>query len=864
MEVETHEDVWIPSVCNMCFNGCHILVRRENGVVTKIVGNPKSSVGEGRICAKGAAGPMLLYDPNRITKPLLRTNPEKGIGIDPKWKEISWDEAFTILTDKLKSIQDDPRKLVTYGTVANLVGCVLAGFFYGGAFGTPNANGSDICGAAVHSLSGIFNGHLNSQPDYTKCKYLIQFGTQAGTATRHGYMMIANRLADARVENGMKLVVVDPRMSASAEKADEWLPIRPGTDAALALAIGNVLLNELGIYDAEYLKKYTNAPYLVNPKTSKFERDSETKHPYIWDPIDQKAKLFNDPSIKDYSLTGSYLVNGVSCKPSFEILKEHYKNYPPEKVEEITTIPAEKIRRIAKEFGEAASIGSKIVLDGVEMPYRPAVVDAFSGISRHKHAYLSFYSIFLLNVLVGSANVPGGLIGYDPVSLGYQETGKLAWRPGIWEEDGYLESLIMTPPFTASPYHAIRETIKDNGDLPMMGLQPLNEFDGHFTRMTQMEPEKYKRDHRGKILEVYGANLIKQWGNNDKDIEYLKSFDFIYGLDIYLNDSSYFYDLVIPEACYLERLDPFPNQFLNHHTINGMDINWSMSIRQPIVPPKDGVLSTGEFLLELADRLGLTPYWNGILSFFYALSPEYALDPMKKYTWEEIVDRVYKNVFGEEKGMEWFKEHGVLTWPKRLEEVYLFPFMKARLPIYFEFMLEAKEKVGEIVAEKKIPWELDDYQPLPDWKPCEEYKIIKEGYDLYPIYYTPGFHTDSWTLQNPWLDEVSRYDPYTYFIEINRVTAEKKGLSDGDLVRLESSRGYTVEGPIRITEGMHPECLGVGGGHWGTRSKFLPIAKDKGIPAAHLYPSEPERLCHISAAYDQCTRVRITKISREA
>ena len=72
----TVENVWIPSTCNMCFNSCNILVNRVDGVVVKIEGDPKSPVGEGRVCGKGACGMMLLYDPNRATKPLKRTNPE--------------------------------------------------------------------------------------------------------------------------------------------------------------------------------------------------------------------------------------------------------------------------------------------------------------------------------------------------------------------------------------------------------------------------------------------------------------------------------------------------------------------------------------------------------------------------------------------------------------------------------------------------------------------------------------------------------------------------------------------------------------------------------------------------------------------
>ena len=108
------EDVWIKSTCNICFSNCAIRVHRVDGVVVKIEGNPDCPTSRGGICPRGASGIMLLYDPNRVNVPLKRTNPEKGIGVDPKWVEISWDEALDTITEKLKKIKaDDPRKLLT-------------------------------------------------------------------------------------------------------------------------------------------------------------------------------------------------------------------------------------------------------------------------------------------------------------------------------------------------------------------------------------------------------------------------------------------------------------------------------------------------------------------------------------------------------------------------------------------------------------------------------------------------------------------------------------------------------------------------------------------------------------------------------
>lgn len=80
------DDVWIPSTCALCYAVCSILVHRVDGVAVKIEGNPASAVGKGRLCGKGVSGLMVQYDPHRLTKPLRRTNPQKGVGVDPGWK----------------------------------------------------------------------------------------------------------------------------------------------------------------------------------------------------------------------------------------------------------------------------------------------------------------------------------------------------------------------------------------------------------------------------------------------------------------------------------------------------------------------------------------------------------------------------------------------------------------------------------------------------------------------------------------------------------------------------------------------------------------------------------------------------------
>src|SRR3974377_133463 len=132
------DDVWIPSSCSLCYGTCSILAHRVDGVVVKIEGNPESAVGKGRLCGKGVSGIMTHYDPNRLTRPLRRTNPKKGLNEDPKWKEISWGAELDKICAVLKKVRaEDPRKLVVQGTTT--VPATRIPFqTFAAAFGPPN------------------------------------------------------------------------------------------------------------------------------------------------------------------------------------------------------------------------------------------------------------------------------------------------------------------------------------------------------------------------------------------------------------------------------------------------------------------------------------------------------------------------------------------------------------------------------------------------------------------------------------------------------------------------------------------------------------------------------------------------------
>src|ERR1035437_9944498 len=289
------DDVWIPSSCAFCYGSCSIKVHRVDDVIVKIEGNPESTIGKGRMCAKGVAGLMIHYDPNRLTKPLRRTNPKKGIGVDPGWKEISWEEAMEEMVAHLKRIRaEDPRKLVLQRTTTVTANKLpFQAFSFG--FGTPNqsvSGGGLHCGNGAHLISGIMHASWGIVPDFTHCNYAMYFGASKGHSAGHASTSNMGKAADARVR-GMKMVVVDPICNFAAAKATEWVPLRVGTDAALALAMRNVIVNEFGIYDGPYLQAKTNAPYLIGPDKL-YVRHPENKQPLVWDTRSNTARPFTD------------------------------------------------------------------------------------------------------------------------------------------------------------------------------------------------------------------------------------------------------------------------------------------------------------------------------------------------------------------------------------------------------------------------------------------------------------------------------------------------------------------------------------------------------------------------------------------
>ncbi|HXG52763.1 MAG TPA: molybdopterin-dependent oxidoreductase [candidate division Zixibacteria bacterium] len=852
-----HEDVWIPTTCGSCYSVCALKVHRVNGTIVKIEGNPDSPTNRGRLCPRGVAGIMTLYNPDRVDVPLRRTNPRKGLDIDPGWVEISWEEALDTIAARLRKIrEEDPRKLLLTGTVTTQDEVPFAKIF-AMAFGTPNgwnSGAGNHCGTAEHLYGALLHASWAKQPDPDHCKYLLNFGTAAGFGSYYCVTGMAQRIADARVR-GMRHVAIDPFLSPSAEKADEWIPIRPGTDGAMALAMLHVLLHELRIYDGEYLKRHTNAPYLIG-EDGLYVRDSERNVPLVWDAAEARAKRFDAPEIGDFALEGEFSVGGRRARPAFALLEDHLRRFTPEWAEPITTVPAATIRRIAGEFGREARIGSTIVLDGKVLPYRPVAVTYFKGAQGHKNALLNCMALELLVEVVGASNVPGGLLGMNSCSFGHPETGEPRWIPKS-DKDGLL--VAGKWPNHPPPYPP-RE-VKGAETIDLRGMIPTCPGSSGALPAVMADPGRFKVPYRIEMNLQVGSNYVMTFADPEA---VAKAFQDVFQVSfaLFLDEATYLSDIVLPAASYLERFSHSTDWMASNSPVG----EWSYHLRQPVVETIGKRRSVCEVLLDLAERLEMREEFYAMINVVLDLKPPHALDPARRVTWEQIVDRRYRSLFGDARGLEWFKEHGLLKWPKKIEEVYWKPFSHARVPVYFEWFKRLGENVAAAAAGLGIDIDTTAFQPLPEWRPCRSHREPSPDHDLYAIYYKFPLQTFSGTYDNPWLDEACEIDRLAYRVAINAGTAAGKGIRDGDWLEIESAAtGHKIRGRAAVTEGIHPEVIGIAGcgGHW---SKFLRVAsrEGKGLCFEWLTPVGLDNVDIPSLTQDLCVKVRVQRAERAA
>ncbi len=332
----------IPTACWSCVTRDSMIGFVEDGRLVKLEGHPDSIRGMGKLCAKGVAGINQLYDPDRVLYPMKRVG-KRGKG---KWKRISWDEALTELSSRLKKLRDDghPEKFMFhYGRVKASSSKIVKSAFLA-AYGTKTiGNHTSICEGGKWTAQELTWGKHYDNWDFDNTKFVLNFGSSVLEAHTNSIPGL-QRLVTAMTERNVRLVTFDVRLSNTAAMSSEWVPVKPGTDGAVALAMCNVVMQE-NLYDKDFLK-FCRAAEDINAST------------------DQKIAE----------------------------LKSHLAQYTPEWAEKISGVSASKIKSLAIELAKT----------------KPAVVISYRGAAAHYNGTQNERAIQMLSALTGNIDNPGG------------------------------------------------------------------------------------------------------------------------------------------------------------------------------------------------------------------------------------------------------------------------------------------------------------------------------------------------------------------------------------------------------------------------------------------------------------------------
>jgi len=609
-------------------------------------------VNQGVLCAKGSAGIMKQYSKAKLQHPMIRRpGTERGDGIyDP----ISWDDALDLLTKRLAHIRaTDPKKLAFFTGRDQMQ--ALTGL-WAQQFGTPNwaAHGGfcsvNMAAAGLYSIGYSFWEF--GAPDWDRAKYFVLWGV----AEDHSSNPIKIGL-DKLKSRGAKFVSVNPVRTGYSAIADEWVPIRPGTDGLFALAIVHELLLNDQI-DHEYLARYTNAPWLVidAPGTSQdglFLRDAEGK-PLVWDQNSQSPKRMEKGVAPALNWSGSVPLalegrgargegdggitnqTALSAQPSpspqplppqgggartartvMSLILERYtsQDYAPESVASRCGVPAEQIRRIAAEIAHVAfkeTIEVKCDWTDIygnvhdKVVGRPVAFYAMRGISAHANGFQTCRSLHLIQMLIGALDGPGNFRSKAP----FPRPIPPAQLP---ENDASLinapnTALSKTPlGFPTRPEelaldaqgNALRLDKAYSWEAPLAAHGMM-----HAVIKNAVDGDPYEID----TLILFMANMAWNSAMNTAETQgMLRAKDeagnhkipFLVVADAFDSEMVRFADLVLPDTTYLERYDAI--SFLDR-PISEPDAA-ADAIRHPILPLDRDVRPWQDVLVDLATRL---------------------------------------------------------------------------------------------------------------------------------------------------------------------------------------------------------------------------------------------------------------------
>ncbi|MCG7940053.1 MAG: molybdopterin oxidoreductase family protein [Candidatus Thiodiazotropha lotti] len=880
--VETKE-----TTCYMCACRCGIRVTLRDGEVRHIEGNPNHPLNKGAICAKGSSGIMKQYSPARLTKPLLRKpGSERG---DSEFEEISWEKAFDLVEERLGKIRaDDPKRFALFTGRDQMQ--ALTGLF-AKQFGTPNyaAHGGfcsvNMAAGLIYTIGGSFWEF--GGPDLERSKLFIMIGT----AEDHHSNPMKIALADFKRRGG-RFISINPIRTGYSAIADEWVPIKPGTDGALLLAIIRELIQQ-GLYDREFLIKYTNSAELVvdDPELDdhglfrRFEThveegcfDPENK---LWWDRELDREISTHTPGTDPRLLGSFILeDGTKVKPAFQLLKERVEEYTVEWAEDITGIPAETIKRLAHEMGVVAR-DQKIELpiqwtdswgnDHESVTGNPVSFHAMRGLAAHSNGFQAIRSLGILMTILGTVDRPGGFRHKAPFPRPIPPCPKPPNSPDGVQPNTPLDGMPLGWPskpddlFVDEQGEAVRIDKAFSWEYPLSvhGLM-------HNVITNAWRGDPYPID----TLLLFMANMAWNSSMNTENVrDMLKDKDengeykipFIIVADAFQSETVAFADLVLPDTTYLERHDAMS---MLDRPISEFDGPVD-SVRIPVVLPKGECKPFQEVLIELGSRLGLPAFvkQDGSRKFRdypdfitnYESSPGSGIGFLAGWRgkggekflkgepnprqWEMYqkngcvyhheLPKSYQYMRNWNQGyLEWARAHGMTRY---VEPITLHLYSE----VLQRFRLAAQGKSsGKQPPERLRKRIISHFDPLPFYTAPLEHKLIdSRQYQISALTQRPMAMYHSWDSQNAWLRQIHTHN----YLFVNPKLAEANGFGDGDWIWVESPTNK-VRCMARLSEAVEPttvwtwNAIGKAAGAWGLSAKAN--ESQKGFLLNHLISEE--------------------------
>lgn len=354
----------IPTVCFNCEAACGLLayIDQKTGEIQKLEGHPLHPASRGRNCAKGPATITQVKNPDRILYPLKRVG-ERGEG---KWERVSWDAVLDDIAGRIRKAIIEGRK----DEVVYHVGRAGEDGYTERVLATWGVDGhnshTNVCSSGARTGYTFWMGIDRPAPDYTNARFILMMS--AHLESGHYFNPNAQRIIEAK-QKGTKIAVIDTRLSNTANKADYWMSPWPGTEAALLLAMANIILQE-DLYNKEFIRRWVNWRTLMQAE-------------------DYLAWLVKEGRV-------AKLPEGRDFEAFIQLMKDMYAPFTPEWAEQETGVRSKMIRDVAREIGRAGTAFASNI-------WRNAAAG-------HRGGWMIARALFFLNVLVGAVGEKGSTI----------------------------------------------------------------------------------------------------------------------------------------------------------------------------------------------------------------------------------------------------------------------------------------------------------------------------------------------------------------------------------------------------------------------------------------------------------------------